>query len=46
ANFTHCDLTDSELGELDVRGIDLQGVKLDSYQIAQLMERLGIVVLG
>lgn len=46
ANFTHCDLTNSELGELDVRGIDLQGVKLDSYQIAQLMERLGIVVLG
>lgn len=46
ANFTHCDLTNSELGDLDVRGIDLQGVKLDSYQVSQLMERLGIVVLG
>jgi len=46
ANFTHCDLSNSELGELDVRNIDLQGVKLDSYQASQLMERLGIIVLG
>ncbi|MOA35161.1 Pentapeptide repeats (8 copies) [compost metagenome] len=46
ANFTHCDLTNSELGELDLRGTDLQGVKLDSYQVFQMMERLGIAVIG
>ncbi|VEA65255.1 secreted effector protein PipB [Serratia plymuthica] len=46
ANFTHCDLTNSELGELDVRGVDLQGVKLDSYQVFQIMERLGIAIIG
>lgn len=46
ADFTHCDLTNSELGELDLRNVDLQGVKLDSYQASQLMERLGILVIG
>ncbi|MBL5882458.1 Qnr family pentapeptide repeat protein [Lelliottia aquatilis] len=46
ANVTHCDLTNSELGDLDVRGVDLQGVKLDSYQVAQIMERLGVAIIG
>jgi fluoroquinolone resistance protein len=45
-NVTHCDLTNSELGDLDVRGVDLQGVKLDSYQVAQIMERLGVAIIG
>ncbi|ENN5315137.1 fluoroquinolone resistance protein, partial [Escherichia coli] len=26
--------------------VDLQGVKLDSYQASLLMERLGIAVIG
>ncbi|CAI1141530.1 Uncharacterised protein [Serratia entomophila] len=46
ANVTQCDLSNSELGELDLRHTDLQGVKLDSYQAAQLMERLGIAIIG
>jgi fluoroquinolone resistance protein len=46
ANFTHCDLTNSELGNLDVRGTDLQGVKLDNYQVIQIMERLGVTIIG
>ncbi|MBW9863622.1 hypothetical protein FJC99_25635, partial [Escherichia coli] len=46
ANFTHCDLTNSALGDLDIRGVDLQGVKLDSYQASLLTERLGIAVIG
>ncbi|CAI0724714.1 Qnr family pentapeptide repeat protein [Serratia ficaria] len=46
ANVTHCDLSNAELGELDLRHTDLQGVKLDSYQAAQLMERLGIAIIG
>lgn len=46
ANFTQCDLTNSELGELDLRSTDLQGAKLDSYQVFQMMERLGIAVIG
>ena len=41
ANFAHCDLTNSELGDLDIRG-----VKLDNYQASLLMERLGIAVIG
>ncbi|RJK73841.1 fluoroquinolone resistance protein, partial [Klebsiella pneumoniae] len=27
SKLTHCDLTNSELGDLDIRGVDLQGVK-------------------
>ncbi|HHP1954856.1 pentapeptide repeat-containing protein, partial [Citrobacter braakii] len=46
ANFTHCDLTNSELGDLDIRRVDLQGVKLDNYQASLLMERLGIAIIG
>ncbi|PMD01405.1 pentapeptide repeat-containing protein, partial [Citrobacter freundii] len=46
ANFAHCDLTNSELGDLDIRGVDLQGVKLDNYRASLLMERLGIAVIG
>ena len=43
---SHCDLTNSELGDLDIRGVDLQGVKLDNHQASLLMERLGIAVIG
>jgi hypothetical protein len=35
-----------ELGNLDVRGLDLQGVKRDNYQLAQMIERLGITIIG
>lgn len=45
-DITHCDLTRSSLGELDVRYVDLEGVKLDSNQAAALMERLGILVVS
>ncbi|MCU5771476.1 Qnr family pentapeptide repeat protein [Erwiniaceae bacterium BAC15a-03b] len=45
-DVTCCDLTGSALGELDIRHVDLQGVKLDSLQAAELMERLGIMVMG
>ncbi len=34
------------LGDLDIRGVDLQGVKLDNYRASLLMERLGIAVIG
>ncbi|PHM65842.1 pentapeptide repeat-containing protein [Xenorhabdus stockiae] len=46
ANFTHCDLTNSILGEIDIRRVDFQGVKLESSQVAEIMEQLGIVVIG
>nr|QTX15104.1 Pentapeptide repeat protein QnrB family [Klebsiella pneumoniae] len=39
-------MTNSELGDLDIRGVDLQGVKLDSYRASLLSERLGIAVMG
>jgi len=29
ANFTHCDLTNSDLGELNIRKVNLDGVKID-----------------
>ncbi|CDH30849.1 Uncharacterized low-complexity protein [Xenorhabdus bovienii str. Intermedium] len=45
ADFTYCDLTNSILGELDIRKVDLKGVKLESYQVAELLERIGIVVM-
>lgn len=45
ANFTHCDLTQSVLGELDIRTTDLEGVKLDSAQLSILVQRLGIMVM-
>lgn len=35
-----------ELGNLDVRGLDLQSVKRDNYQLAQMIERLGITIIG
>ncbi|MDE1495147.1 hypothetical protein KKJ25_09360 [Xenorhabdus bovienii] len=33
------------IGELDIRKVDLKGVKLESYQVAELLERIGIVVM-
>ena len=46
ADVTQCDLSNAELGELDLRTTDLQGVKMDSHQAAQLLERLGIAIIG
>jgi fluoroquinolone resistance protein len=46
ANFTQCDLTNSTLGEQDVRSTNLEGVKLDAYQVSELMGRLGIIVIN
>ena len=45
-NVTQCDLCEAELGDLDVRRQDLEGVKLDRYQASQLLERLGISVIN
>lgn len=45
ANFTHCDLTQSVISELDIRTTDLEGVKLNSAQLAILVERLGIMLV-
>ncbi len=45
ANFTHCDLTQSVISELDIRTTDLEGVKLNSTQLAILAERLGIMLV-
>lgn len=46
ADVTQCDLSNAELGELDLRTTDLQGVKMDSHRAAQLLERLGIAIIG
>ncbi|MCR6048766.1 pentapeptide repeat-containing protein, partial [Salmonella enterica] len=46
ANFTHGDLTNSVLSDIDIRGVDIQGVKLDSYQASLRMGRLDIAVIG
>ncbi|NDL61615.1 Qnr family pentapeptide repeat protein [Acerihabitans arboris] len=46
ANFTQCDLTNSALGELDVRSTNLEGAKLDADQVSELMGRLGIIVVN
>ncbi|HEJ9146083.1 TPA: Qnr family pentapeptide repeat protein [Serratia marcescens] len=46
ADVTQCDLSNAELGELDLRTTDLQGVKMDSHQASQLLERLGIAIIG
>ncbi|KAG1315732.1 hypothetical protein G6F62_013718 [Rhizopus arrhizus] len=45
ANFTDCDLTNSELGELDLRTTNLRGATLDVQQVALLMQRIGITVV-
>jgi fluoroquinolone resistance protein len=39
-------LTNSTLGEQDVRSTNLEGVKLDAYQVSELMGRLGIIVIN
>ncbi|PHM37663.1 Qnr family pentapeptide repeat protein [Xenorhabdus innexi] len=46
ANFTHCDLTNSVLGEIDIRRVDFQGVKLEVSQVSEIMEQFGIVIIG
>jgi fluoroquinolone resistance protein len=45
ADFTYCNLTNSALGEIDIRKVDFRGVTLEAYQVAEMMERLGIVVI-
>ncbi|WP_019029754.1 Qnr family pentapeptide repeat protein [Colwellia piezophila] len=40
-----CDLTHTELTGLNIRRVDLDGVKICNWQQEQLLERLGIVVL-
>ncbi|WP_182058854.1 Qnr family pentapeptide repeat protein [Pantoea sp. ME81] len=46
ANFTYCVLTNSEPGEIDVREVDMQGVKLDNYQASLILQHLGISVVN
>ncbi|MGL9735305.1 MAG: pentapeptide repeat-containing protein [Symbiopectobacterium sp.] len=45
ANFTFCDLTGAELGNLNIRDTELDGVKLDMNQAGQLLMDLGIILL-
>ncbi|WP_339058382.1 Qnr family pentapeptide repeat protein [Candidatus Regiella endosymbiont of Tuberolachnus salignus] len=45
ATFTHCDLTNSAIDELDICSTDLEGVKLDICQVSGIMARLGIIVI-
>lgn len=44
-NITHCDLTNSDLGELNIRKVDLDGVKIDDWQQSHLLEKLGVIVI-
>lgn len=44
ANFTFCDLTGAELGNLNIRDTELDGVKLDMNQAGQLLMDLGIIL--
>lgn len=46
ATFNHCNLTGAELGELDIRQVDLEGAQLDSQQIVGLIDRLGIILVN
>jgi len=46
ADFTHCDITNSELGDLNIRRVNLEGVKIDIWQQSQLLERIGLIVVG
>ncbi len=46
ATFNHCNLTGAELGELDIRLVDLEGVQLDSQQIVGLIDQLGIILVS
>ncbi|MTB67226.1 Qnr family pentapeptide repeat protein [Providencia sp. wls1943] len=46
ADFTGCDLTNSQLGALDIRRVDFSGVKLNEDQIFHLIDSLGIIVVG
>jgi len=44
-SMEYCDLTNCELEGLDVRRINLNGVKICDWQQEQLVEQLGIIVL-
>ncbi|MDX7991753.1 pentapeptide repeat-containing protein [Xenorhabdus littoralis] len=44
ASFTGCDLRGASLQGLDIRKVNLSGVKLDSWQISQLVSVLGVIV--
>ncbi|MEX2979416.1 pentapeptide repeat-containing protein [Serratia fonticola] len=46
ATFNHCNLTGAELGEMDIRQVDLEGVQLDSQQVVGLIDRLGIILVS
>ncbi|WP_341206811.1 Qnr family pentapeptide repeat protein [uncultured Psychrosphaera sp.] len=44
-NMEYCDLTNCELNGLDIRRINLNGVKICDWQQEQLFEQLGVIVL-
>ncbi|MEJ6122206.1 Qnr family pentapeptide repeat protein [Vibrio sp. 2-Bac 85] len=44
-DIQYCDLTNCELYGLDPRRVNLNGVKICDWQQAQLLERLGLVIL-
>ncbi|WJY14228.1 pentapeptide repeat-containing protein [Pectobacteriaceae bacterium CE90] len=44
ADFTECDLRGSSLHGLDLRKVNLTGVKLDAWQISFLISELGIII--
>lgn len=46
ANFTHCDLTNCDLTGLNIRQVELDGVKIASWQQNQLLEQIGIIVVN
>lgn len=46
ANFTHCDLTQSALPGLDIRRVDLEGVTLENWQLIQLADQLGLLIIS
>ncbi|MBT9431234.1 Qnr family pentapeptide repeat protein [Candidatus Sodalis endolongispinus] len=45
ADFTYCDLTNTCPGDLDLCRVNLEGVKLESWQLAGLVDQLGILVV-
>lgn len=46
ATFNHCNLTGAELGDMNIRQVDLEGVQLDSQQVVGLIDRLGIILVS
>ncbi|KAA1192128.1 pentapeptide repeat-containing protein [Photorhabdus heterorhabditis] len=45
ANFSGCDLRGSSLLGMDIRKINLSGVRLDTWQVSQLISALGVIVI-